>query len=400
MRGNVWAFVVLNALLYLGAPVLYVDVVHASLCNQLGATKLVANLPTAVAAITGFIPLFVAWAFPRSRQIKPVLVTSHLLAAAIGLGLSLVLWLPLPAAVQLTLTILHGGLTTALMLTISVYLWEAVMRGTGEAVRGWMFGLTFGLGPLFAVASSLAVQWALETLPDPWNFSLLFAGSAVLMLAAAAVAARFQLSGDESAATRESLRVYLFGGLRSFFSSRILVLVTLATLLTQTGFFVMNNASLEVKSVLGREPEELSGWISALRFGVKGLAGVGLGMLLARGGPRPPAVATMIALIAAIVWTMTIPGYAYLFAFGLFGAAELYGVYFPYSVAAASPTDRVTRNAALYGVLGNLGYLTAAGHGALADRYGAAASLGVALTAAIAALLCVMFLPPAPLRVK
>src|SRR5438874_1656505 len=93
-RVNVLAYIAQNTIVYLAAPVLYVDVVHAGLCDKLGASKFVANLPTAMAVITSLIPLFIAWAFPRTGQIKPVLLTSDFLAAALGLTLSVALWLP------------------------------------------------------------------------------------------------------------------------------------------------------------------------------------------------------------------------------------------------------------------------------------------------------------------
>jgi hypothetical protein len=387
---------VLKALVYLAAPVAYADVVHAALCDRLGASKFVANLPTAAATVAGLLPLLVTWGLPQPEQIKPVLIVSYLFAGAVGLAVPVVLVLSLPVSVRLAVTILHGLLTTALLLTATVYFWEAVLRGTGEAVRGRMFSLSFGIGPLFAVAGSLITQGALDELPYPSSFCLVFLGEAVLMLVAAVAVQFFHLPPDGAIVPRESLGDYLFGGLRAFCSSRILVTVTLAYLLTLIGFMALNNASLEVKVVLGKEPEQLSGWISALRYGTKAAAGAGLGLLLTRRGVRTCSLATVVALITGVLWTLAVPGYFFLLAFGFFGASELSGVYFPYYVATASRPERVKRNSALYALVGYLGYLAAAVHGVVADSYGTMASMGLALAASLLALVALVSLPARP----
>ena len=397
---NVRVYIVQKALVYLAAPIVYADVVHTALCTKLGASKFVANLPTAVATVAGVLPLIIIWALPHPRQIRPVLIVSYLLAGVIGLAVPAVLWLPVSDSVRLAVIILHGGSTTALMLTVGVYFWEALMRGTGEAVRGKMFGLAFSIGPLFAVAGSLGTQGLLDALPYPSNFCLVFLGGSVLMLAAATAVRSFHIPVDAEVVPREPLRSYLFGGMRAFVSSRTLMTITLAMLLTTTGWMAINNASLEVKIVFGNEPEQFSGWISALRFGMKGVSGAGLGVLLARRGVRACSVATVAALIAAVLWAMVVPGYFFLFAFGLFGAAELHGAYFPYYVAAASHPERVKRNCALFGLVGCLGYLGAAAHGVVADRFGTAASMALALAASILAFVALVTLPARPRPVE
>src|SRR5262249_19842356 len=66
-----------TGLSYLASSVLYVGVVHAALGEQLGVSATVANLPAAVRLVMSALPLIVAWAFPRSSQLKPILVTGY-----------------------------------------------------------------------------------------------------------------------------------------------------------------------------------------------------------------------------------------------------------------------------------------------------------------------------------
>ena len=67
----------------------------------------------------------------------------------------------------------------------------------------------------------------------------------------------------------------------------------------------------------------------ALRFGFKSVGGYLLGNIAMRKGIRAPLVTTVLLLAAAMVWGWSVPGYAYLMAFGLMGAGELGGAYFP-----------------------------------------------------------------------
>ena len=55
---------------YLAAPIAYIDLIHASMFDTMGASKTVANLPTATAAVFGLVPLFAAWLIPSTRYIK------------------------------------------------------------------------------------------------------------------------------------------------------------------------------------------------------------------------------------------------------------------------------------------------------------------------------------------
>src|SRR3954453_15212682 len=79
---NMACFAAIICLGYLSAPVQYVDVIHAALCNKLGASKTIANLPTAVGAFFGLVPLVIAWLLPQTRWLRPVVAATNLICMA------------------------------------------------------------------------------------------------------------------------------------------------------------------------------------------------------------------------------------------------------------------------------------------------------------------------------
>src|SRR5262249_13886052 len=81
---NLVLFCLNVGLIYLGAPVLYVGVVQAALCDYLKADRTTSNFPSSIYFTTTPLPILVAWMFPYVRQLKPVLVCSFLTAAAAG----------------------------------------------------------------------------------------------------------------------------------------------------------------------------------------------------------------------------------------------------------------------------------------------------------------------------
>ena len=58
---NVWLVGINTALCYLASPVLYVGIVHANLCKELGANDKEANLPSTAYMVLAVLPLFVGW---------------------------------------------------------------------------------------------------------------------------------------------------------------------------------------------------------------------------------------------------------------------------------------------------------------------------------------------------
>src|SRR4051794_25771500 len=81
---NMILFAISTSLLYLSSPVTFA-VVHAPLCERLGAPAKIANLPTSAYLLMAAVPVFVAWAYPQVRHFKLILVVSYFgLAAATG----------------------------------------------------------------------------------------------------------------------------------------------------------------------------------------------------------------------------------------------------------------------------------------------------------------------------
>jgi len=397
---NAICYFVIISITYFAAPIIYVDVVHSALVDKLGASKTVANLPTTMGTFFGIIPLIVAWWLPYTRLLKPVLVGTWLIGGAGALALPVVLLLNFPASVCITMAVLHGGLIIATLGVNALFMWEVFIRGTSEAKRGKTFSLAFGLGPLFAVAGSQVVQQVLtskiQALQYPNGFAALFLAASILMFILAFVCSRFRVPMAGAVVSRQPFGEFMFGGFGHFFTNRLLISLAVANLLFNTAFFAINNASLNVRDVLGIDPDQLSGWVSTLRFGTKGLAGFFLGWLLARYGSRCPAVGTSLLMLSATLWVLVVPGWAYMAGFGLFGAGELCGLYYSYYVAAASRPDRIKRNVAIYNLVGLLGYFSAFLHGRAADLWGINASFALAAGSAVIALLIIIRLSPRP----
>jgi hypothetical protein len=399
-KTNALRYTLIICLGYVAAPVAYVDVIHAALCDKLGASRAVANLPTAAGAFFGVIPLFVAWLLPQTRLLRGVSASTFLASALVCLPMSAALVFHASPTACIILAVLNGGVLLAAAATTNIYLWEILMRATTEADRGKTFSIAFGAGPVLAAAASEGAHWVLRgsvpALAYPYNFALLFILAALLMAACATLCLGFHIPLTAAVTAREPLAHYMFGGFKTFFGNRTLLILTGGFLLYWAAFFTMNNASLNVKEVLSVAPEKLSGRIDAIRFGTKAGMGFLLGYILRRFGTRAPCLLTTLALLLASLWALTVPGWAYLCAFGLFGAGELGGFYYPYYAAAVSKPERVKPNTAILSITALLGLLFAGLHGFVADHLGMKPSLCLAIGAAIAALLLIKLLPSRP----
>lgn len=157
----IW-FAVITFLIYLSAPVLYVDMIHAALCDKLGAGKAVANLPSSAAIFLALIAPVIVWAAPHTRWVVPMLLGLFGLLAVIGAIMAVLLMTVEDPTVIIVGTIAYGGLAGLALLTAGMYRWEALARGVSEQRRGWVFAISFGIGPLFAVLGSSAAHIVLS----------------------------------------------------------------------------------------------------------------------------------------------------------------------------------------------------------------------------------------------
>lgn len=349
---NVMVFAACTGLQYLAAPVLYVGMTQAALCKRLGATPKVANLPEMAFFVMTVAPVVLAWWFPGVGLLKRLLSICYV-SAGIALGIvAVTLVAPVSNEVKIAAVILQGLVSGAAMPTAIALLWEAVGRGVPEARRGQALGLAFGLGPFLAFAASLLSQellngrlWGLLSGPlaPPWNFVAVFGGAAPLMIAAGALAPLLVIP---SAADDHGAHEPFLGGLVRFLRTPILAKATVVTILLYIGNTITANMNLQTENLLSEAAENYVGYQNALRFFCKGIAGLLLGWLLTRSNPRTGILITGLLFVASQLWAIFVPGIAYLFAFGIYGAGELVGVYAPNYILSASAPERLRQNMA------------------------------------------------------
>jgi MFS family permease len=213
------------------------------------------------------------------------------------------------------------------------------------------------------------------------------------MAAIALLSRRYIIREEQAESAQPPLIHYLRNSLKSYFNVRTLALSALAYVLFSFGLESISNLSLYTKEAVGREPKELSGVILALRFGFKCLAGYALGALAQRHGIRAPVIGCLLLLGAGILWIWAIPGYSFLFAFGLMGGAELGGLYFPAYVLGVSSAATSARNVSILTLVSGLAGFAPALHGALTDYFGFRASFSLGGLMALLSLILTLQLP-------
>ena len=392
------------SMMYLAAPVVYVGNLDAILLNKLGYSDKVANLPAAAYMWTTapFLVLF-TWYFCDVRMLKPVLVASYAVSAASGLIVVVALLQPHSNWLVMALVV-HAMLIGWSLGLANLFEWEILARGVGEERRGLALSLAFGLGPLMAVVSSLGMQLVLDgklgeinmgTLRFPWDFSLLFAVSVLIMAVPAISATRYMIPSPLVKVAREQLFSGVFGGLGNFLKNRLLMLTALAFLLVMLGSTtVLPSVVLYTKEAVGEELQIFAGYQFALRFAFKVVAGLLLGWLLVRTHPRAGLLATTFLSLAGLVWALLVPGTCYLVSFGILGAGELYGVYYPNYLICCSPTSQVRRNLAYVQLLAWPVTLAPVVFGAISDSYGLRRSIELAAVLLAGAILVVQLALP------
>jgi MFS family permease len=393
-RRNLILFAACTGMIYLAAPVLYVGITQASLCEKLGADARTSNLPSTLFFAMTAMPAILAWISPKVAALKRNLMLCYLVTAVMLATLAVVLASNAPVQIKLATIVLQGGMSGAAMPAAIALLWEAIGRGSSESKRGLALAMAFGGGPLLAVAGS-QVQTRLlggELLGFRFEgldgFIALFAAGVPVMLLAAVLSRGFivppvkrEPSREPAGAVagllagvpcmfiavallsfaaedgREWLRApgFLFGALaaaaitwhfRGLLTQRVLFWATVVTILVYAGNTIPANMNLYSASALGDSPDKFAGLQNTLRFGFKMAAGAALGWLLTRTNPRLGILATSSLLLAAQIWAIFATGKWYLLAFGIFGAGELIGVYSPNYIVSASRANELRRNAA------------------------------------------------------
>ena len=401
-RRNLILFAACTGMQYLAAPILYVGITQAALCDRLGASVGTSNLPGTLFFAMTAIPALIAWLSPQVSVLKRNLSLCYIVSGLMMATMSITLMLPTSNEVRILMVILQGGVTGAVMPAAIGLLWEAVGRGIAESHRGLAMSLGFGMGPVLAVIGSL-LQTALlggdifgvhfEGASYPANFIVLF-GVGVPMMGMAALLAQFfvipavehepvrepvmsviglliglpmmfasvMLIQASTSATFESLRflgyvaaitaaiafIYHF---RAVLSQPVLLMATVVTILMFMGNVIPSNMNLYSREVLHDLPEKYAGVQNTLRFSFKVIAGALLGWVLTRTNPRTGVVTTASIYLLGQIWAICVTGPWYLVAFGIHGAGELVGAYAPNYIVSASRRDDLRRNMAFVSML-------------------------------------------------
>ena len=417
---NICIYATNVGLVYLGCPVFYVGITAAALCKRLDASDAISNLPATAYFFGTLAPIFVAWYFPYVRLLKSVLVASYailglaggVVAAALGMyrsdGQNVLLIL---------VVVCYAALAGAALQTISTFQWEVIGRGVSESRRGQALGLAFGAGPILAVIGSLAQQLVLQgelqvpaidsaggigtarlaiAAPGfPWNFATLYAATVPLMTLAALLSTRFVVPRPSVEVARQPFVAGVFGGIGDLLAHRITRIAVIATVLIFAGNMVIANVSLYTASALGEPSDQYVGYQNALRFGFKIVAGLTLGWLLTRTHPKAGMIFTGVLCLLGVLWASVADGKWFLLSFGLLGAGELYGIYYPNYLLSCSSPSKMRRNMAIANMLPMVAAPAAVMYGAISDAFGYHASFATSMFVIAATLILVLVALPA-----
>ena len=423
-------------LIYLASPATYVGTIQASLCEKLGTNDRIVNIPSAAYLFATALPILVASWFPRVSQLRRVLTASYAIAALAGILPAAALLSPIPvgidrAGVVVAALVLHAAVMGCSMGVVVNNQWEVLGRAVAHNRRGQALAWVFSLGPVLAVVASLGSQLLLTgrlsgfqvpevgwlglrawKVPDvvvpslafPWNFAAVFAMSFPVLGLAACLSSRYLIPLPAAEAPQSSFLTGLGTSFRQFFSNRQILVTAIGYILVYSGFMVINNVTLYTRQAMDEAPEQSAGLQLALRFAFKIVAGFGLGCLLAWTNPRMLLVTTALLVAAGVGWALAVPGVWFLLSFGLLGAGELFGVYYPNYILACTPKSRMRKNMALTSLITTPVGFASVIYGSVSDKlgvndrtFGLQASFVLSLTVlAIAVCLVLVGLPARP----
>jgi len=357
---NATIFASAVSLIYLAAPVLYVGFTQAALCERLGVSKTIANLPASAYLLTPGASIIAAWLIPQVRLLRRTISVAFLVTAAMGGVVAIIILLPGPQWDELRVAslIVHAVIVGASQSIVWAFNWEALARGVAESRRGTALTMAYGVGPIFAVVGSLGSQLLLTNdvfgwtpglwrpISYPYNFALLFGSCVPLMGLAAYLVSLYVIPIVGPEIKRKSFVDSVLKGFGSFIANRLILITCIGYLLVYSAHQVQVNMVLFSQDAVGLPSEALVGYQNALRFGGKVLAGFLLGWILLRTNPLFCVALTTIIDALGVVWILFVRGMGFMVAFGLKGAGELFGVYYPNYIVSCSRKADVRRNMA------------------------------------------------------
>lgn len=401
---NIACYVLYWCVFYLCSPITYIGITHSNLLTKLGNNDTISNLPSAVYQWLTVVPIITAWFFSRPKFLKPIMLISLGLMSGTTALVAASLWYEFSASFRTILVIAHGATFGACNGVLLTGLWDSLRRGVSTSRRGMALGYTFGCGPLFACVGSLLQDAAFDGrilgislgLSYPLNYMVLFAGVAPLLLLAGVTMVLFTIPPDSDDSTNATPLTEIRAGLKQFLSNRSIWFVVLIYVIVYSGGnAIFSNVSLHANDILGKVSDTM-GIQSFLRFGCKAVAGGLLGYLLSRSNPRATLIATTATLLLGMTWALNTTGWWFMATFGLLGAGELFGAYFPNYLATASPKKFVRINMAYLSLLSVLIGFSSVLFGLISDYYGRIASFYTSAAMLAVALAMILFLPAKP----
>ena len=391
-KRNMLLFAANTSLIYLGGSVVYVGITEAALCQKLGTSAAMANLPATAFGFGSLVPVFVAWYFPSVRMLKPLLAISYVLTAAAGMAMTALLLLSAPARVVVWGLVGYGLVVGAAMQIIGTLQFEVLGRGMSAVRRSQTLWLAYAVGPVIALVGSLVSQVVLAgqvelpyvnaslefglrpfTFPIagfPLNFAILFAASVPMMAMCALNSMTFVIPRPAQDLTRQPFVTTVFGGIGEILRNPTIRIASLATILIFGGNMILSNISLYTQQILGVAAEQYVGYQNALRFGCKIISGALIGWLLTRTNPKSALVATALVGLTGVLWAAVVPGKWFMVSFGLLGAGELFATYYPNYILSCSPASKMRRNMAFTYMLPLIASPAGWMFGKISDIYG------------------------------
>ena len=199
-RRNGLLFGASNPLIYFAIPVAYIRVVQAALCDQLGASATVANLPASAYLLGAIMPFVLFWIVPH-RLVRVTVVVANLVTTALLAGVGLALIYPFSNPVRLLAVIGQELIQGFSASTFQVFKYQCPRRGTTVEGRVRAMKWTFTFGPIAAILGSLWAQFVLNggiaSLAYPYDFACLYLISAPSMATVALLSWLYRLEPIE-----------------------------------------------------------------------------------------------------------------------------------------------------------------------------------------------------------
>ena len=128
-RYNGRILILKSFLIYFAAPVVYVGIVQAALCDRLGAGATVSNLPASTYLLGSVAPLVLSWLIPH-RRTRTTLVVAYLVTMSAFLMVLATLILPVSNTVRLWAVVGQGLIQGVSASVAHVYGFQCLKRGT------------------------------------------------------------------------------------------------------------------------------------------------------------------------------------------------------------------------------------------------------------------------------